>query len=95
MSIVLCNLQIVVRRRSPLSGQTGWWVRQDSNLQPNDYEPFALTIELRTLRTLDYQLRPLCRTMCSLLLAFFLASTNRDQRLPATGAVDRQSSFIR
>src|SRR5215468_6257365 len=25
----------------------GWWARQDSNLQPDGYEPPALTIELR------------------------------------------------
>ena len=25
-----------------------WWVRQDSNLEPDGYEPSALTIELRT-----------------------------------------------
>ncbi len=24
----------------------GWWAQQDSNLQPKDYESFALTIEL-------------------------------------------------
>jgi hypothetical protein len=24
-----------------------WWAREDSNLQPSDYEPHALTIELR------------------------------------------------
>jgi hypothetical protein len=29
-------------------GGTAWWVRQDSNLQPDGYEPSALTIELRT-----------------------------------------------
>jgi hypothetical protein len=26
-----------------------WWARQDSNLEPIDYEPIALTIELRAL----------------------------------------------
>jgi hypothetical protein len=32
----------------------GWWARQDSNLQPDGYEPPALTIELHAprLRTL-------------------------------------------
>ncbi len=25
-----------------------WWVRQDLNLEPADYEPDALTVELRT-----------------------------------------------
>ena len=29
---------------------TAWWVREDSNLQPDGYEPSALTIELRTRR---------------------------------------------
>ena len=24
-----------------------WWAREDSNLQPIDYEPTALTVELR------------------------------------------------
>jgi hypothetical protein len=24
-----------------------WWARQDSNLEPDGYEPSALTIELR------------------------------------------------
>ena len=28
-------------------GHTRWWARQDSNLQPDGYEPPALTIELR------------------------------------------------
>ena len=32
--------------RSPLTGK-GWWARQDSNLGPTDYEPAALTAELR------------------------------------------------
>ena len=27
-----------------------WWARQDSNLQPVDYEPNALTVELRALQ---------------------------------------------
>jgi hypothetical protein len=26
-----------------------WWARQDSNLEPDGYEPSALTIELRAL----------------------------------------------
>ena len=26
--------------------ECGWWARQDSNLQPDGYEPSALTIEL-------------------------------------------------
>jgi AMP nucleosidase len=32
-------------RRSASEG--GWWARQDSNLEPDGYEPSALTIELR------------------------------------------------
>ena len=36
-------------------GDCGWWVRQDSNLQPDGYEPSALTIELRT--PLEWRLR--------------------------------------
>ena len=37
--------------RSPQAGE-GWWARQDSNLGPTDYEPAALTAELRA-RTID------------------------------------------
>ena len=35
------------RRRHVREPQTGWWARQDSNLQPSGYEPPALTIELQ------------------------------------------------
>ena len=34
----VANLKLAIR---------GWWARQDSNLQPDGYEPPALTIELR------------------------------------------------
>jgi hypothetical protein len=30
--------------------RTGWWAREDSNLQPDRYEPAALAIELRADR---------------------------------------------
>src|SRR5215510_11789517 len=30
---------------------SGWWAREDSNLQPSGYEPLALTIELRARRS--------------------------------------------
>jgi hypothetical protein len=30
-----------------LAPREGWWARQDSNLEPDGYEPSALTIELR------------------------------------------------
>ncbi|CCB65374.1 protein of unknown function [Hyphomicrobium sp. MC1] len=30
-----------------LAGKIRWWARQDSNLEPDGYEPSALTIELR------------------------------------------------
>ena len=33
-----------------------WWARQDSNLEPDGYEPSALTIELRAHAGLSYQM---------------------------------------
>ena len=37
-------------RASACAGASeGWWARQDSNLGPTDYEPAALTAELRAL----------------------------------------------
>lgn len=35
----------------PLLLSAGWWVHQDSNLEPIDYEPIALTVELWTHAT--------------------------------------------
>jgi hypothetical protein len=32
------------------TGKQRWWARQDSNLQPDGYEPSALTIELQARR---------------------------------------------
>jgi hypothetical protein len=66
----------VVLKRSLMSGRK-WWVRSDSNREPNDYEPFALTIELRTLPHIDYQLRRSRRTICSFLLPVFLGLHRR------------------
>ena len=50
-----------------------WWARQDSNLQPDGYEPSALTIELRALKASSSSLRnigtappPPSGTRCSL-----------------------------
>ena len=34
---------------------TGWWARQDSNLEPDGYEPSALTIELQALRQWHFE----------------------------------------
>ncbi len=33
-----------------------WWARQDSNLEPDGYEPSALTIELRARAVFSYQM---------------------------------------
>lgn len=43
---MLCPCSI----KPEILGQFVWWGRQESNLQPVDYEPNALTIELRPLR---------------------------------------------
>ena len=37
------------KREKGLHEMTWWWARQDSNLEPDGYEPSALTIELRAL----------------------------------------------
>ena len=38
----------VLRPMTPnAQASRSWWARQDSNLQPDGYEPSALTIELR------------------------------------------------
>ena len=37
------------REAASLNNCRNWWARQDSNLQPDGYEPPALTIELRAL----------------------------------------------
>ncbi len=43
---------VATMRLSPANVAANWWARQDSNLQPDGYEPPALTIELRApLRT--------------------------------------------
>ncbi len=46
--------------------RTGWWARQDSNLEPSGYEPLALTIELQARQELS-----------GYLILFFYASASR------------------
>ncbi len=45
----MANLKARQNRNEPPPHRKAgiWWARQDSNLQPDGYEPPALTIELR------------------------------------------------
>src|SRR5712691_7533725 len=72
----LAGLPTVARLRlvdhRPASAGEGWWARQDSNLGPTDYEPAALTAELRARETLGGNPLRECRSEFPVLSSGFV-----------------------